>query len=429
MFVSRLAPSFVRCAMIATALAISAAPRLAAAQVPVPTAEFAPYIGVRTITNALPGSPPPGAYVGRRLAFDKTGAFGGRVAVATDVYSSGPGRIDLIEPGSGALTPLGGPDLHLPTAVAMPFPGGIFADGVYYFQQFDFPGNPNASRKIYALPPGGSSFGNVLSTTGMDAGAGLAFAPLTFGPTLGGQLFGSDSGNAPGFNSGDGIRRWDAFGNFTNEVMGPIANNPDSYTDVTFTGPEFGAFSNRLVAVNMTGVSGQNLLMWTEAALLGQNELDAYNGREVFAVSASLPVYRATYGAYGARGYLFAHNQGSVYRYNASGTRSEFLTAAPGFNDVEFGANRTLYVADLYNGLYEVKPSPKVFSDWLEATRCPLISELGDVVDSWQVGGSCPGAAMLCKLVREPACGRQCLTTQQQQTIIAAVAAICANPC
>jgi hypothetical protein len=179
----------------------------------------------------------------------------------------------------------------------------------------------------------------------------------------------------------------------------------------------------------MTGVSGQNLLMWTEAALLEQNELDAYNGREVFAVSASLPVYRATYGAYGATGYLFAHNQTSVYRYNASGTRSEFLTAAPGFNDVEFGANRTLYVADLYNGLYEVKPSPKVFSDWLEATRCPLISELGDVVDSWQVGGSCPGAAMLCKLVREPACGRQCLTTTQQQTIIAAVAAICANPC
>jgi hypothetical protein len=40
-----------------------------------------------------------------------------------------------------------------------------------------------------------------------------------------------------------------------------------------------------------------------------------------------------------------------------------------------------------------------------------------------------PGAHTLCKLVREPACGRQCLTAQQQQTIIAAVAAICANPC
>lgn len=104
-----------------------------------------------------------------------------------------------------------------------------------------------------------------------------------------------------------------------------------------------------------------------------------------------LPVYHATYGAYGAKGYLFAHNQASVYCYNPNGTRSEFLTASPGFNDVEFGANRTLYVADLYNGLYEVKPSPKVFSDWLEATRCPLISDLGDVVDSWQVGGSCPG--------------------------------------
>jgi hypothetical protein len=37
-----------------------------AAQVPVPTAGLAPYIGVRTIPNALPGNPPPFAYVGRR---------------------------------------------------------------------------------------------------------------------------------------------------------------------------------------------------------------------------------------------------------------------------------------------------------------------------------------------------------------------------
>lgn len=161
----------------------------------------------------------------------------------------------------------------------MPFPGGSFADGVYYFQQFDFPGNPNASRKIYALPPGGSGFGNVLSATGMDAGAGLAFAPLTFGPILGGQLFGSDSGNAPGFNSGDGIRRWDAFGNFTNEVMGPIANNPDSYTDVTFTGPEFGAFSNRLVAVNMTGTGSRRSRRRRRQAVARDRPTDTAVGR------------------------------------------------------------------------------------------------------------------------------------------------------
>ena len=56
-----------------------------------------------------------------------------------------------------------------------------------------------------------------------------------------------------------------------------------------------------------------------------------------------------------------------------------------------------------------------------------MVSDMSDVVQSWQVGGSCPGAAMLCKLVREPC--RECLTSAQQSTIIAAVAAICANPC
>lgn len=428
MFTPRLSPSLIRGAAIAASLVTAAAPKLAAAQAPVPTPEFAPYIGVRQITNSLPGTPPPFAYIGRRLAVDRTGAFGGRVAVATDAYSASPGRIDLIEPNTGTLTPLGGSDLHLPNAIAMPWPGR-FADAVYYFQQFDFPGDPNASRKVYSLPPGGSGFGSVLSATGMDAGSGLAFAPLSFGPTLGGQLFGSDSGNAPGFNSGDGIRRWDASGNFTNEVMGPIANNPDSYTDVAFTGPEFGAFSNRLVAINTTGVNNENILMWSEAALIGHSELDAYNSRQVFAVTPSLPVYRAAYGAYGAKGYLFAHNQGTLFRFNANGIRAPFLTASPGFNDLEFGANRTLYVADLYSGLYEVKPSPPIFAGWVAATRCPLVADLADVVQSWQVGGSCPRAALLCKLVREPACGRQCLTTDQQATIIAAVEAICANPC
>ena len=415
-------------ATLAAVLVVLVAPKYAAAQVPVPTAEFAPYIGVRQISNGLPGTPPPGAYIGRRIAVDRTGAFGGRIAVATNAYSFTAGRIDLVNPVNGAQTPLGGSDLRLPNAIAMPYPAGSFADAVYYFQQFDFPGNPAASRKVYALGPGGSGFGNVLSATGMDAGSGLAFAPPTFGAVYGGQLFGSDSGNAPGFNSGDGIRRWDAAGNWTNEVMGPIANNPDSYTDVAFTGPEFGPFSNRLVALNTTGVGGENVLMWTEAALVGHSELDAYNAREVFASSAS-PVYRAAYGAYGAKGYLFAHNQGTLFRYTPNGNRVPFLTAAPGFNDLEFGANRTLYVADLYSGLYEVKPSPTVFASWIAQTRCPLVSDLSDVVQSWQVGGACPGAPLLCKLVREGTCGRQCLTPDQQTTIINAIEAICANPC
>jgi hypothetical protein len=211
--------------------------------------------------------------------------------------------------------------------------------------------------------------------------------------------------------------------------MGPIANNPDSYTDVTFTGPEFGAFANRLVAINTTGVGGENILMWSEADLVGHSELDTYNAREVFALAPGLPVWRAAYGNYGAKGYLFAHNQTTLYRFTASGAATAMLTASPGFDDVEFGTNRTLYVADLYSGLYEVAPSPTVFASWLARTRCPLISDMSDVVQSWQLGGSCPGAAMLCKLVREPACGRQCLTTAQQSTIISAIDAICANPC
>jgi hypothetical protein len=422
-------PSSIRAAaVIAAAVIVPFAPRLAAAQVPVPTAEFAPYIGVRQITNALQGTPPAGAYIGRRIAVDRTGAFAGRIAVATDAYSNGPGHIELVDPNTGALTPLGGPDLRRPNAVAMPWPGS-FPDGVYYFQQFDFPGNPNASRRVYSLAPGAiAGLGAVLSAGGLDGGSGLAFAPASFGPVFGGQLFGSDSGNAPGFNSGDGIRRWDAAGNFTNEVMGPIANNPDSYTDVAFTGPEFGAFSNRLVAINTTGVGGENILMWTEAALNGHTELDAHGAREVFAVS-STPVSRAAYGAYGAKGYLFGHNQGTLFRFNANGVRAPFLTAVPGFNDLEFGANRTLYVADLYSGLYEVKPNPAIFARWLAGTRCPLVSEISDVVQTWQVGGSCPAAPLLCKLVREPACGRQCLTADQQATIISAIEAICANPC
>jgi len=326
------------------------------------------------------------------------------------------------------MTQLGGPDLHLPTAVAMPQSAG-FANGVYYFQQFDFPGNASASRKVYSLPPGGSGLGSVLSGTGMDAGSGLAFAPSTFGATLGGHLFGSDSGNAPGFTSGDGVRRWDAAGNYTNEVMGPIANNPDSYTDVTFTGPEFGAFSNRLVAINTTGVAGENVLMWSEATLLANNELGAYNARQVFAVSQGSPVWRATYGAYGATGYLFAHDQGTMYRYDAGGNRAAFLTAVPGFNDVEFGRNRMLYVADLYTGMYEVGPSPPIFARWLAGNTCSTVSDLAPAVATWQVGGACPGSRLLCQAAQVSACGGRCLTTAQAATVVAAVNAICADPC
>ena len=117
-----------------------------------------------------------------------------------------------------------------------------------------------------------------------------------------------------------------------------------------------------------------------------------------------------------------------MFRYNANGTRSEFLTASPGFNDVEFGANRTLYVADLYSGLDEVTPSPNAFATGLGAQRCPSVSEISDVIQTWQVGGACPGAALLCKLATEPVCGR-CLSPAQQSTILAAIEAICANPC
>src|SRR5262249_21328039 len=140
------------------------------------------------------------------------------------------------------------------------------------------------------------------------------------------------------------------------------------------------------------------------------------------------PVSHATYGAYGAKGYLFAHSQGTVYRYSSNGAKAQFLTAVPGFNDVEFGTNRTLYVADLYSGLYEVKPSPPIFAHWLVGTGSPVISDMADVVATWQVGGSCPGEQMLCKQVREQPCGK-CLTSEQVSTIVDAIAAICANPC
>src|SRR5262245_58075850 len=114
MIAPRLFPLIRGAAAIAVVFVVSVSPKYAAAQVPVPPAEFAPYIGVRQITNGLPGTPPPGAYIGRRIAVDRTGAFGGRIAVATNAYSFTAGRIDLVNPISGAQTPLGGSDLRLP---------------------------------------------------------------------------------------------------------------------------------------------------------------------------------------------------------------------------------------------------------------------------------------------------------------------------
>jgi hypothetical protein len=52
--------------------------------------------------------------------------------------------------------------------------------------------------------------------------------------------------------------------------------------------------------------------MWSESTLLASTELGAYNARQVFAVTPSLPVYRASYGPYGASGYIFAHNLGTI---------------------------------------------------------------------------------------------------------------------
>ena len=47
-------------AVLGAALVVLVSPKYAAAQAPVPTAEFAPYIGVRQITNGLQGTPPAG---------------------------------------------------------------------------------------------------------------------------------------------------------------------------------------------------------------------------------------------------------------------------------------------------------------------------------------------------------------------------------
>lgn len=407
-------------ALLAAAPAHAAPPKVAPA--------FAPYVEVRTITTQLAGTPRPGAYVGRRLAVDRW-ALGGRIVVATETARNSPGRVDLVDPGKGTITPLGGPDLEWPTAVATPWPGTGFAGGVYYFQQHDFPKDPGASRRVHRLPSTTvTGLGVVFSATGMDAGSGLAFAPPSFGAKLGGQLYGSDSSNAPGAASGDGIRRWDAAGNFTNEIVGPVVDNPDTYTDVTFTGPEFGAYADRLVAINTTGKDGENILVWAESALLGDDPRQAYDQRQVFATSTQDPVARATYGAWGANGYLFAMSQANVYRYDANGKRVVFLTAAPGFNDVEFGAKRALYVADLYGGLYEVRPSPAVFSSWLLATGCGPSKAMAELVASWRTGETCPGAALVCG-ASQASCGGDCFSKAQQATIATAVAAICQNPC
>lgn len=417
---------------LACALLTAAAPALARATPPVPAPEFAPYIEVRTITAALPGTAPPGTFLRRTLAADRTGALGGRIVVATSAHGNGPGRIDLVDPKTGVITQVGGPDLLIPQAVATPWSGSAFVDGVYYFQQADFLKEPYAGRRVYVLPPNANTGTGVrFSPDGMDAGTGLVFAPPGFGATFGGQLFGSDSGNAPGASSGDGIRRWDATGAFTNEIMGPLANNPDTYTDVTFTGPEFSAYSNRLVAINTTGTNGENILIWKESTLRGGDALAAYNAREVFArAEGQPPVSRATYGSYGATGYLFTMNQSTVFRnYGPGAKRAAFLTAAPGFNDVEFGSKRTLLVADREGGLYEVRPSPKTFAAWLLSTGCGPAKPLAELVETWQTDERCPGAQLVCNAMNYKCSGSSCLGLAEQRIVTNAIMAICTNPC
>lgn len=384
-------------------------------------AAFTPYMEVRTLTSALPGVPPPGSLPARRIAFDHHGAFGGRVAVAM----LNPGSITLVDPQSGVLSPLGAASLGLVTDITIPAPGA-YGGRAYFFQQSDL---INPGRRPYWLAPGDLGLGTVFSATGMDAGSGMCFAPQSFGPTLGGQLFGSDSGNAPGFPSGDGIRRWLPDGTFVNEVMGPAIANPDTYSDLTFTGPEFGPAHSRLVAFNTTGVGGENILLFSEAALLANDASGAYNAREVFATAGGAPVSRGTYGAYGNHGYLFGLGAGTVYRYEASGSRVPLLTEPTGMSDVEFGPKRALYVTDNGSGLYAVQPSPGVFADWLQRSRCPLLQDAAQLVSGWQVGGNCPGQQLVCAAIAATSCQRTCISSADRTTIYAAIEAICANPC
>jgi len=380
-------------------------------------------------------------YISRRIAHDVSGDFGGQIAVSTDIFTADIGQIDLVDPVTGALDPLA-LNFMRPNLIAFPAPASAYTAGLYYFQQWDFPApdHPASSRKVYRLDPGvdyvgdgtPASVGTQFETNGMDAGSGLIFAPDSFG-SLGGQLFGSDSGNAPGSTSGDGVRRWDSAGTFTNEIMGNTANNPDTFADLTFTGEEFGAFSNRLVVANTTGINGRNLFTWTAASIEGNvDPLSTYWSYALFHVvsnpgDAGQYMRRVTYGAYGEKGVLFGATQGSVYRFNANQSKQEFLSASPGFNDIEFSGNRTLFVADLYSGLYRVDPSPARFATFLSTRRCAAAAPLAATVSEWTVGGECPGAAALCALA--DSCGRTCFSSTEQKIITDAVQAICELDC
>jgi hypothetical protein len=139
--------------------------------------------------------------------------------------------------------------------------------------------------------------------------------------------------------------------------MGPIAFNPDSYVDVAFTGPEFGAQANRLVAVNTTGVNGENLLLWDEATLLATDFNGAWSARQVFyAAGPGSPIYgRATYGVQGCTGYLIAATDNAIDRFDASGNHTPFVAGVTAIGDIEFGGG-TLYFSDGLNQLWAVDP-------------------------------------------------------------------------
>jgi hypothetical protein len=398
---------------------------------PVLQGNFVHYFEVRTITDALPGAPaPPFTYLTRRLSFDHAGIYGGRVAVSTDRYTSA-GNIVLVNPTTGAIeikapSPDVG-DMWRPTAVAIPSTIGPYLSRIYHFQQHDT-ADPWFGRKVFWIGAGqATSFGSVFSGTGMDAGSALTFAPASFGG-YGGQLFGTDSGNSPGFTSGDGVRRWDSAGTWTNEVMGPTANNPDSYVDLTFTGPQFGAFSHRLLVANTTGVGGENIIGWSDATLAANDALGAYNAREVLSTSAGLsgPVKHITYGAYASKGVVYGEAHTDTYRFDSAGNSKLFMKG--GFNDLEFGTGRRLFVADLYDGLHEVKPSPLAFAHFLRGRRCDAAHDFVDDVLSWQVGGTCAGYLALCRLASRGSC-EDCLSPAEAEIVNEAVEAICGKPC
>ena len=91
-----------------------------------------------------------------------------------------------------------------------------------------------------------------------------------------------------------------------------------------------------------------------------------------------------------------------------------------------------IVVCALYGSIIQLMVNSggiRAFGDWLARSRCPLLNDAAQLVTTWQVGGSCPGAKLLCRAATIAACGDTCVTRAQNATIIAAVEAICQNPC